>query len=64
MVSLNGGANHRTTGLPYVGSILQRFTAAFHGEEQFLALPAFFDNPGTRTACSPPWWPAERVPTS
>ena len=50
VVSLNGGANHRTTGLPYVGSILQRFAAAFHGEEQFLALPAFFDNPGTRTA--------------
>ena len=40
----------RTTGLPYVGSILQRFAVAFHGEEQFLALPAFFDNPGTRTA--------------
>jgi len=50
VVSLNGGANHRTTGLPYVGSILQRFAAAFHGEEQFLALPAFFDDPGTRTA--------------
>ena len=50
VVSLNGGANHRTTGLPYVGSILQRFAVAFHGEEQFLALPAFFDNPGTRTA--------------
>lgn len=50
VVSLNGGANHRTTGLPYVGSILQRFAAAFHGEEQFLALPAFFDKPGTRTA--------------
>ena len=50
VVSLNGGANQRTTGLPYVGSILQRFAAAFHGEEQFLALPAFFDNPGTRTA--------------
>ena len=50
VVSLNGGANQRTTGLPYVGSILQRFAVAFHGEEQFLALPAFFDNPGTRTA--------------
>ncbi len=50
VVSLNGGANHRTTGLPYVGSILQRFATAFHGEDQLLALPAFFDNPGTRTA--------------
>ena len=50
VVSLNGGANQRTTGLPYVGSILQRFAVAFHGEEQFLALPAFFDNPDTRTA--------------
>ena len=37
VVSLNGGANHRTTGLPYVGSILQRFAAAFHGDEQLLA---------------------------
>lgn len=52
VVSLNGGANQRTTGLPYVGSILQRFAAAFHGEEQFLALPAFFDNPDTRTESS------------
>ena len=50
VVSLNGGANHRTTGLPYVGSILQRFAAAFHGDEQLLALPAFFDDPSTRTA--------------
>lgn len=50
VVSLNGGANHRTTGLPYVGSILQRFAAAFHGEDQLLALPAFFDDPETRKA--------------
>ena len=30
VVSLNGGANHRTTGLPYVGSILQRFAATLN----------------------------------
>ena len=50
VVGLNGGANQRTTGLPYVGAILQRFATAFHGEEQLLPLPAFFDNPETRKA--------------
>lgn len=50
IVGLNGGANERTTGLPYVGSILQRFATAYRGEEQLLALPAFFDDPATRAA--------------
>ena len=50
VVGLNGGANHRTTGLPYVGSILQRFATAFRGEEQLFTLPAFFDNPTTKAA--------------
>ncbi|MCC2593832.1 MarR family transcriptional regulator [Tessaracoccus sp. OS52] len=50
IVGLNGGANHRTTGLPYVGSILQRFAAAFRADEQLFPLPAFFDNPQTRRA--------------
>lgn len=50
ITGLNGGANHQTTGLPYVGSILHRFAAAFHGQEQLLALPAFFDNADTRDA--------------
>ncbi|MDO5735068.1 MAG: sugar-binding domain-containing protein [Propionibacteriaceae bacterium] len=50
VVGLNGGANHRTTGLPYVGSILQRFASTFGGEEQLFALPAFFDDPGTKAA--------------
>lgn len=50
IVGLNGGANERTTGMPYVGSILQRFAAAYQGEEQLLALPAFFDDPATRAA--------------
>ncbi len=50
VVGLNGGGNHLTTGVPYVGSILQRFAAAFQAKEQMLALPAFFDNPDTRTA--------------
>ncbi len=48
VVGLNGGANHRTTGLPYVGSILQRFATAFRGEEQLFSLPAFFDDPATK----------------
>lgn len=50
VVGLNGGANQRTTGLPYVGSILQRFATAFHGEEQLFPLPAFFDDPETKAA--------------
>ncbi len=50
VVGLNGGANDSTTGVPYVGSILQRFAAAFQGEEQLLALPAFFDRASTRAA--------------
>ena len=50
VVGLNGGANHRTTGLPYVGSILQRFAAAFRADEQLFPLPAFFDDPRTKAA--------------
>ncbi len=50
VVGLNGGANHRTTGLPYVGSILQRFATAFRADEQLFVLPAFFDDPRTRAA--------------
>lgn len=50
VIGLNGGANHQTTGLPYVGSILHRFAEAFNGQEQLLALPAFFDEPATRDA--------------
>ncbi|MFT3888313.1 MAG: sugar-binding domain-containing protein [Arachnia sp.] len=50
IIGLNGGANHQTTGLPYVGSILHRFADAYRGQEQLLALPAFFDDPTTREA--------------
>lgn len=50
ITGLNGGANHQTTGLPYVGSILHRFAEAFRGQEQLLALPAFFDDPATKEA--------------
>lgn len=50
VVGMNGGANHRTTGLPYVGSILQRFAHSFGGEEQLFTLPAFFDDPATKAA--------------
>ena len=50
VIGLNGGANHQTTGLPYVGSILHRFADAFRGQGQLLALPAFFDDPATREA--------------
>src|SRR5699024_8907363 len=50
IVGLNGGANQSTTGLPYVGSILQRFATAFNADEQLFPLPAFFDDPATRQA--------------
>lgn len=50
VTSLNGGANHQTTGLPYVGSILHRFAQAFRAQEQLMALPAFFDDPATKEA--------------
>ena len=50
VIGLNGGANHQTTGLPYVGSILHKFAQAFGGQEQLLALPAFFDDPATKDA--------------
>lgn len=50
VIGLNGGANHQTTGLPYVGSILHKFATALGGQEQLLALPAFFDDPATKEA--------------
>lgn len=50
VTGLNGGANSQTTGLPYVGNILHRFAHAFGGQEQLMALPAFFDDPATREA--------------
>ena len=68
VIGLNGGANHQTTGLPYVGSILHRFAEAFNGQEQLLALPAFFDEPATRDAMWRPIAPAREswyiTPTS
>ena len=50
VTGLNGGANSQTTGLPYVGNILHSFAHAFGGQEQLMALPAFFDDPATREA--------------
>lgn len=50
IIGLNGGANQRTTGLPYVGSILEKFATAFNADEMMFTLPAFFDHPETRRA--------------
>lgn len=48
VVQLNGAASGWTTGVRYVGDILDRATVAFHGRPQAFPTPAFFDDPETR----------------
>ncbi|MGZ8761673.1 MAG: sugar-binding transcriptional regulator [Aeromicrobium sp.] len=45
VVQMNGGANPRTFGIPYVGEILSAFAGAFDAEVVFFPVPAFFDQP-------------------
>lgn len=49
-VQLNGSGNTRTTGLGYASEILSRFGRAFAAQVQQFPVPAFFDDPATRTA--------------
>ncbi|QKJ20085.1 sugar-binding transcriptional regulator [Microbacterium hominis] len=49
-VQLNGSGNTHTTGLLYASEILRRFAAAFGGSAQQFPVPAFFDDPRTRSA--------------
>ncbi|GAA1862720.1 sugar-binding transcriptional regulator [Microbacterium koreense] len=49
-VQLNGSGNTHTTGLLYASEILSRFAAAHGGSAQQFPVPAFFDDPATKTA--------------
>ncbi|MEV7693229.1 sugar-binding domain-containing protein [Microbacterium sp. NPDC089189] len=49
-VQLNGSGNTRTTGLGYASEILRRFGRAFTAQVQQFPVPAFFDDPATKTA--------------
>ncbi|WP_236940931.1 sugar-binding transcriptional regulator [Frondihabitans sp. 762G35] len=50
IVQLNGAANPRTTGIVYASEILRRFGDAFGATVQQFPVPAFFDDPETKTA--------------
>lgn len=49
VVQLNGAAYGENFGLGYVGDILQRFAEAFNAHVEPLPVPAFFDDPLTKT---------------
>lgn len=49
-VQLNGSGNMWTTGIAYASDILRRFGRAFTAQVQHFPVPAFFDNPATKTA--------------
>lgn len=49
-VQLNGSGNTHTTGLLYASDILGRFAAAYGGSAQQFPVPAFFDDPRTKSA--------------
>lgn len=50
IVQLNGAANPSTSGIPAAGGMLQAAAEAFSGSMMHFPLPAFFDDPSTRTA--------------
>lgn len=50
IVQMNGGANHTSTGLPYVREILQSIGDAFDCEATLFPVPAFFDYAETKKA--------------
>jgi DNA-binding transcriptional regulator LsrR (DeoR family) len=50
IVQLNGAGNTRTTGLGYASEILRRFGESYGAHVQQFPVPAFFDDPGTKTA--------------
>lgn len=47
-VQLNGASNPSTTGIPYVGSIMEAFGQAYGSSVQHFLVPAFFDYAQTR----------------
>jgi deoxyribonucleoside regulator len=50
IVQLNGAGNAHTSGLVYASEIIGRFGMAFGAVVQQFPVPAFFDDPNTRTA--------------
>jgi DNA-binding transcriptional regulator LsrR (DeoR family) len=47
---MNGGANHRSSGIPYIGEILQAVGDAFDAKVMLFPVPAFFDYAATKEA--------------
>ena len=47
---MNGAGNTLTNGIDYASEILQRFSEALSATGQQFPVPAFFDNPETKTA--------------
>lgn len=47
-VQINGGANARTSGIPFVGQMIAQFAAAYRAEVVLFPVPAFFDSAATR----------------
>lgn len=50
IVQMNGGANPRTSGIPYVGQMITQFAHAFSAETVLFPVPTFFDRASTREA--------------
>ncbi|MBA3022046.1 sugar-binding transcriptional regulator [Propionicimonas sp.] len=50
VVQINGGANQRGSGIPYIGEILQAFGEAFDARVVLFPVPAFFDFAATKDA--------------
>lgn len=50
IVQLNGGTNRWSSGIPYVGEILQRVGDAFRSQVVYFPVPAFFDYAETKQA--------------
>lgn len=50
IVQMNGGANQRSSGVPYIRSILQLIGDAFDSEVVLFPVPAFFDYADTKAA--------------
>jgi len=50
VVQMNGGANQRSSGIPYIGEILQSIGDAFDSKVVLFPVPAFFDFAATKEA--------------
>ncbi len=50
VIQINGGANQRSSGIPYIGEILQSIGDAFDARVVLFPVPAFFDFAETKQA--------------